>query len=43
MREAVIVSMVRTPVGRVGGALSSITAAPLLSGRLFAAPVLTPR
>ena len=29
MREAVIVSMVRTPVGRVGGALSSITAADL--------------
>ena len=27
MREAVIVSMVRTPVGRVGGALSSITEA----------------
>lgn len=29
MREAVIVAMVRTPVGRVGGALSSITAADL--------------
>ena len=29
MREAVIVSMARTPVGKVGGALSSITAADL--------------
>lgn len=29
MREAVIVSMVRTPVGKVGGALSSISAADL--------------
>ena len=29
MREAVIVSMVRTPVGKVGGALSSINAADL--------------
>ena len=29
MREAVIVSMARTPVGRVGGALASISAADL--------------